>query len=61
MDKHVDCVMEELKRVVHRLEGMEKRISQMERHRFFAEYRPLPAWVHNMVDKMDKWLKQRTC
>ena len=61
MDKHVDGITEELSRVVHRLEGIEKRISQIERHRFFAEYRPLPAWVHNMVDKMDKWLKQRTC
>ena len=61
MHKDVDGITEELKRVVHRLEGIEKRISQIERHRFFAEYRPLPAWVHNIVDKMDKWLKQRTC
>ena len=60
MHKDVDGITEELKRVVHRLEGMEKRISQMERHRFFAEYRPLPAWVHNMVDKMDRWLRQWT-
>ena len=60
MDKDVDCVTEELKRVVHRLEGIEKRISQIERHKFFAEYRPLPAWVHNIVDKIDSWLKQRT-
>ena len=60
MDKHVDGITEELNRVVHRLEGIEKRISQIERHRFFADYRPLPAWVHNIVDKMDKWLRQWT-
>ena len=60
MDKHVDCVTEELKRVVHRLEGIEKRISQIERHKFFEEYRPLPVWVHNIVEKIDRWLRQRT-
>jgi hypothetical protein len=51
---------EELKRVAHRLEGVEKRISQIERHRFFAEYRPLPMWMHNIVEKIDAWLRQRT-
>ena len=60
MHKDVDGIAEQLNRVVHRLEGIEKRISQIERHRFFAEYRPLPAWVHNMVDKMDRWLRQWT-
>lgn len=60
MHKHVDGITEELNRVVHRLEGIEKRISQIERHKFFEEYRPLPMWVHNMVEKIDSWLKQRT-
>jgi hypothetical protein len=61
MHKDLDCceLIEELKRVSYRLQGIEKRISQIERHKFFAEYRPLPAWMHNIVEKIDAWLKQR--
>jgi hypothetical protein len=57
-DVHGNELTAELNRVVHQLEGIDKRISQIERHHFFQSYRPLPAWLHHMVDAVDAWCKQ---
>jgi len=55
MPKDVHAALQD---IVHELHSIETRISQIERHHFFQSYRPLPAWLHHMVDAVDAWYRQ---